>query len=135
MWLPYSLIFLLFILLLWSLILGAKKRSALVDDLSRLQEQLKQHQQQMILLESGIQEIRSSSIGVGQKVKQIESGLQQKIQQLQDAQQEMQQQEPLNPLYQQAARLVTAGASVDDVMQECELSRTEAELLFALKKQ
>lgn len=46
--------------------------------------------------------------------------------------QEQQSQEPESKLYTHAARLVKSGATPEEVMTECELSRAEVDLLFSL---
>ncbi len=66
----------------------------------------------------------------------------QQLEQQQQAQQEqfattlkqLEQQEPEIKLYQRAAKLVEQGASVDDLMQACDLPRAEAELMLAMHK-
>ncbi|MDA8621176.1 DUF2802 domain-containing protein [Psychrosphaera sp.] len=40
-----------------------------------------------------------------------------------------------NPLYTRAKKMIELGAEMDEVIQECEISRAEAELLIAMQKQ
>ena len=46
---------------------------------------------------------------------------------------EFEHREASSPLYTHAARLVDSGATIDDLMQECDLPRAEAELLISLR--
>lgn len=46
---------------------------------------------------------------------------------------EFEHREESSPLYTHAARLVDSGATIDDLMQECDLPRAEAELLISLR--
>jgi|SRR5690554_1489695 len=52
----------------------------------------------------------------------------------QEAIQEVAEQDPESKFYQRAARLVQQGASLEEVMEACELPRAEAELLYNLYK-
>ncbi|GAA0290944.1 DUF2802 domain-containing protein [Psychrosphaera haliotis] len=40
-----------------------------------------------------------------------------------------------NPLYTRAKKMIELGAELEEVIQECEISRAEAELLIAMQKQ
>ncbi|WP_088331515.1 DUF2802 domain-containing protein [Lacimicrobium sp. SS2-24] len=91
-------------------------------------EQLSELNRQLTLLTESMHELRSGSIGVGKKVK----GLEAQLRQLQEKQQQLEEMEPESKLYSGAVKLLQQGASVEEVMQECELPRAEAELLFSL---
>lgn len=60
--------------------------------------------------------------------------LRQEHSQLQEKLQDVAEQDPGQKLYQQAAKLVTRGASIEELMQECDLPQAEAELLMSLHK-
>ena len=61
-----------------------------------------------------------------------QQALHQQQQQFASTIKQLEQQEPEVKLYQRAAKLVEQGASVDDLMQACDLPRAEAELMLAM---
>lgn len=63
-----------------------------------------------------------------------QAALEQQVLQQQEAIQEVAEQDPESKFYQRAARLVQQGASLEEVMDACELPRAEAELLYSLYK-
>ena len=75
-------------------------------------------------------EIHSSSIGMGKKIQQLD-GL---VKKTQENQLNLAAQAPENRLYTRATKMVELGASVEELMVECELPRAEAELLLNLHK-
>lgn len=75
-------------------------------------------------------EIHSGSVGMGKKIQQLES----MVKQTQENQLNLVAQAPENRLYTRAAKMVTLGASIEELMSECELPRAEAELLLNLHK-
>ncbi|MAA63198.1 MAG: hypothetical protein CL581_00250 [Alteromonadaceae bacterium] len=72
----------------------------------------------------------SGSMGVGQRVIACERG----VHELRRAMEEMRQNDPLRVSYDEASRLVDLGANVDELMNNCGISRPEAELVSALRK-
>ncbi|WP_244213114.1 DUF2802 domain-containing protein [Idiomarina ramblicola] len=119
---------------------------------SRRQAELIERQQQRLLMltetASEVLSLRdqfkqqpdpSSKVDYAQQ--QVVAQLQQQVAQLNDEQQQLQQklqevseQDPGSKLYQRAAKLVASGASVEELMQECDLPQAEAELLISLHK-
>jgi HAMP domain-containing protein len=77
-----------------------------------------------------IHEVRSGALGIGGKVRELIV----KFDMLSDKVQEIEYLDPTTRMYTQAAKMVDAGASVEDLMRECELPRAEAELLLSVKK-
>ena len=75
-------------------------------------------------------ELHSGSIGMGKKILQLES----LIRKTQENQQNLIAQAPENRLYTRAVKMVELGASIEELMAECELPRAEAELLLNLHK-
>ena len=119
---------------------------------SRRQAELIERQQQRLLM---LTETASEVLALREQFKeqpesssksdfaqqQVVAQLQQQVAQLNDEQQQLQQrlqevaeQDPGSKLYQRAAKLVASGASVDELMQECDLPQAEAELLISLHK-
>ena len=90
----------------------------------------KEQQRQISDLNSQLHEIRCGAIGVGSRVQEVEGKLAQAI----ERQTELQSQyhDPQAKLYSHAMKLVERGAGIDEIIQECELPRAEAELLVSL---
>lgn len=83
---------------------------------------------------------QSLELSLKQQLDQRSEQLQQQVQQLAQQQQALQQklqhlseQDPGAKLYQRAAKLVADGASVEEIMQECDLPRAEANLIAAMR--
>ncbi len=119
---------------------------------SRRQAELIERQQQRLLM---LTETASEVLSLREQFKQpseappktdfaqqhVVAQLQQQVVQLNEEQQQLQQrlqevaeQDPGSKLYQRAAKLVASGASVEELMQECDLPQAEAELLTSLHK-
>ena len=75
-----------------------------------------------------LNEIRSGSYGVSNRVKELI----QQVDELQIAQQNLMEQDPQSRYYSKGAKLISQGASLEEVMRECEIPAAEAELLFNL---
>lgn len=73
-------------------------------------------------------EYQQSHIRMGEELIALRS----KISQLENKQQRFEQQDVQTMPYNQASRLVGMGASLDDLMQSCGLTRSEAELMLKL---
>lgn len=87
-------------------------------------------EQRLIELEEAIHEVRTGAIGMGAKLKEVSTD----ISSVRLKQEELQQLDPEMRLYSRAAKLVSSGASVQEIMEECELPRGEAEMLISLHK-
>ncbi|MFT6897809.1 MAG: hypothetical protein ACJA13_002220 [Paraglaciecola sp.] len=103
----------------------------LAQQLAQVQIQQDGLQQQLLISQQEIHEVRSGSIGVGDKVK----GLMRLIKQTEAKQELLATQDPQSRLYDQAAKLVASGCSIEEVMRECDMPKAEAELVFNLHKQ
>ncbi|HHQ4785554.1 DUF2802 domain-containing protein [Aeromonas hydrophila] len=99
---------------------GQRESEARVET---LQGQLESLRKQMMELHTG-------AIGMGQRLQSVEGAMQQ----INDRQQELILQDPERRLYSRAAKMVELGADLDEVMNECELPKAEAELLISLRK-
>ncbi|GAA6185661.1 MULTISPECIES: DUF2802 domain-containing protein [Aliiglaciecola] len=104
-----------------------KKNKQRVDELML---QIHTLQQQISHAQEELHEVRSGAMGVAAKVKDLVL----KIGLMQDKLEEIEYLDPETKLYSQAAKMADAGASVEELMRECELPRAEAELLIAVKK-
>jgi hypothetical protein len=103
----------------------------LVEQLAQVQAQQAGLHQQILINQQEIHEVRSGAMGVGDKVK----GLVKLIKQTEAKQELLATQDPQSRLYNQAAKLVASGSSIEDVMRECDMPKAEAELVFNLHKQ
>jgi peptidoglycan hydrolase CwlO-like protein len=79
-------------------------------------------------LSEEIHEIRSGNYGVMTRVKELV----QQVDKLQLDQQNFVEQDSQSRFYSKGAKLINQGASLEDVMRECDMPAAEAELLFNL---
>ncbi|WP_299072661.1 DUF2802 domain-containing protein [uncultured Paraglaciecola sp.] len=79
-------------------------------------------------LSEELHEIRSGNYGVSRRVK----ALIEQVESLQTAQQNLVEQDPQSRFYSKGAKLISQGASLEEVMRECDMPAAEAELLFNL---
>ncbi|MCL1123867.1 DUF2802 domain-containing protein [Shewanella surugensis] len=97
-------------------------------NMDELTERLKDCHEQQVSFKRELQELRSGTIGVGRRVLAFENKLQK-----QDAKiDETHLQDPQAKLYSRAMKMVGLGADVEELIQECELPKAEAELLLRL---
>ena len=75
-------------------------------------------------------EVHSSSVGIGRKIQKLDV----LVKKTEENQLNLVAQAPENRLYTRATKMVELGASVEELMVECELPRAEAELLLNLHK-
>lgn len=85
-------------------------------------------EQRVAELEEAIHEVRTGSIGMGTRLKEISVV----IDSVRSKQEDLQQLDPEVRLYSRAAKLVSSGATIEEIMEECELPRGEAEMLLSL---
>lgn len=124
--------FIINVILLCSVIIGlwlSRKRQHLADEnMAWLKEANQRCQHQLKRMDEELHEIRCGNIGIGDKVKELICA----IELTQVKQEELAEQDPQSRFYNQAAKLVAAGATIEDVMRECDIPKAEAELLFSL---
>jgi uncharacterized protein YoxC len=75
-----------------------------------------------------IRELHTGSIGLGKKFHQLNEGLKEAV----EKQQEFVDTAPDTKLYTRAVKMVALGAGLEELMNECELPKAEAELLLSL---
>ncbi len=108
------------------------------QQLEQQTHQLELQAQQLKRAHQDIEELRSTVIGVGQRVLSLESHLGQGMQQvaeLAEQQKSLHLFDPESKIYSKAMKMVQLGSSMEEIMLECELPLAEAELLFNLHKQ
>ncbi|QJD58724.1 DUF2802 domain-containing protein [Pseudomonas sp. gcc21] len=94
----------------------------------RLDEQDAAQRQRIEQLLKDISGYQQGTIGMGEEL----FALRDQLKRIEDKQQRFEQQDPQTMPYNQAARLVGMGASIEDVTQSCGLSKAEAELVARL---
>lgn len=109
---------------------------------AEMQQEVLLHQQRTQLLQTELDELRSGIMGLGQRVKSTQSDMASlhnalhaiaaEVNQLTEQQQKIDMFDPESKLYSRAMKMVQLGASLDEIIRECELPRAEAELLFNL---
>lgn len=101
------------------------KLKAKVDALTVL---VKESDRQREAVKRELQELRSGTIGVGKRMLELEKKTSQQDARLDEANQ----QDPQAKLYTRAMKMVDLGAGVDELINECEIPKAEAELLIRL---
>ena len=82
------------------------------------------------ILRHEIDEVRSGSIGIGKKLKEI----QQWLVEMDEKQAELSLQDPESKLYTRAAKMAAKGATALEIAEDCEIPIVEAELIVSLRK-
>lgn len=141
-WLTLSIVPAVAILLVFVVVWQHKIQQRQLAVQSQRMEEL---QQALNISRAEVEELRNGVIGVGQRVLVVERSLQQlqlnqqslvsELEQLSEHQQKIQLADPESKLYSRAMKMVQLGAGLDEIMQECELPRAEAELLLNLHRQ
>ncbi|MBA4501038.1 DUF2802 domain-containing protein [Marinobacterium sp. 3-1745] len=99
--------------------------------LVRLKHQERQHQALINVLRNEIRSMTNGSIGMGKRLMAIERRLDITV----EKQQELENRDPGVLAYNQAAKLMEMGASVDDLVRNCGIGRPEAELMALLHRE
>ncbi|GGQ26474.1 DUF2802 domain-containing protein [Shewanella litoralis] len=105
----------------------SRKLKTKVDALTVL---VKESDRQREAVKRELQELRSGTIGVGRRVVELEK----KLAQQSDMIEESSQQDPQAKLYSRAVKMVALGAGIEELIQECELPKAEAELILRLHR-
>ena len=88
-------------------------------------------------LQDMLHEVRTGTIGLGNRVKELENRLNELQNQqvaISNKQVEIEHQDVSTPMYTRAAKLVASGASIEEIMEECDIPRAEAELLISMHR-
>jgi flagellar biogenesis protein FliO len=109
----------------------AKRIALLQSKHKKMQARLSVLEEQLLANQQELQEVRIGSIGMGDKIKALVTSVKQTASQ----QEQLASQDPQSRLYQQAAKMVASGYSVEDLMHECDMPKAEAELIYNLHKQ
>ncbi|MGB0894783.1 MAG: DUF2802 domain-containing protein [Parashewanella sp.] len=105
-----------------------KQNSKLKARIEVVSTSIEDANKQNVTVKNELKELRNGTIGVGRRVIELEKKLKQYEARLDEAAQE----EPESRMYTRAMKMVSLGADVEEIVQECELPRAEAELLLRL---
>lgn len=105
------------------------KQAQLQSTIAQLQDSLKKADIKTTQLQSELKEVRLSSIGMGKAIQLFKSS----IKDIDARQVELELQDPESKLYSKAAKMVEKGASIEEIMEECEIPRAEAELVISMR--
>ena len=117
------------------LVVHAKKFKSVSQHLNELVDTIDELKLESNQFNNLQEEFRTSSYAMLQHTKQLQNHveqLQKQLEQLKVEQQAIAEQEPQSRFYSKGMKLVSQGATIEDVMRECELPLAEAELLFSL---
>ncbi len=101
----------------------------LIDELQVANEQLKSHFAEHI---DKFEQFSLENIQVSKQLEHRIKVMQDLITSQQDKIVQLQEQQPEDKLYSRAFKLAALGADIDEIMQECELPRAEAEMLMSV---
>lgn len=97
----------------------------------RIKLQSRQTEALINVMRGEIKAMTSGSIGMGKRLQSIEHKLNLTV----EKQQELENRDPSQMAYNQAARLMEMGADVDDLVKTCGIGRPEAELMALLHRE
>lgn len=97
----------------------------------KLRAQSRRTQALINVVRGEIKAMTSGSIGMGKRLKSIEHRLNLTV----EKQHELENRDPTQVAYNQAARLMEMGADVDDLVKNCGIGRPEAELMALLHRE
>jgi len=118
----------LIVLLLIVAVYKLKRQLTSVTDANR--QQLRSYDKELKKSNKQLLEVRSVVVGLGQRV----SEQQEIIQHLNERLVELEQEDSDGRLYSRATKMVRLGADVEELIEECELPKAEAELMMSLQK-
>jgi predicted RNase H-like nuclease (RuvC/YqgF family) len=119
-----SLLAVCLLLLLWW-----RNRKKLQGTIDRQRQDIRHFEKEVQKANNQLLEVRSVVVGLGQKV----SEQQDIIQHLHERVTELEHTDSDSRLYSRASKMVQLGADLDELIEECELPKAEAELMMSLQ--
>ncbi len=110
--------------------LSLRTKKQIRHDFERQRQISKGLAQKVTKTNNQLQEVRSVVVGLGQKVSQQ----QEVIRHLSERVTELEHMDSDSRLYSRASKMVQLGAGVEELIEECELPKAEAELMMALQQ-
>ncbi|GAB5380263.1 MAG: DUF2802 domain-containing protein [Aliiglaciecola sp.] len=120
----------LYIVLLVCVLILFSRLKSLSHQYSDLEKRFFKSLKTQSLLQEELNEVRSGAIGLSNKVKELVVN----VIGLSDKLNEIEYLDPETRLYAQATKMVESGATLEELMEECDLPRAEAELLMSVKQ-
>lgn len=105
-------------------------RSGLQKKIDHQRAQVRQADKDLQKLNKQLLEVRSVVVGLGQKVTEQQDI----IQHLNERIRELEHADTDGRLYSRASKMVQLGADINELIEECELPKAEAELMLSLQK-
>ncbi len=105
-------------------------RSGLQKKIDQQRSQARQADKELQKLNKQLLEVRSVVVGLGQKVTEQQDI----IQHLNERIRELEHADTDGRLYSRASKMVQLGADINELIEECELPKAEAELMLSLQK-
>jgi cell division protein FtsB len=106
-----------------------KRYNSQLETIASQDNSLSQLNKKVNQLNEELHEIRSGNYGVINRVKELVK----QVNSLQSSQQNIVEQDTQSRFYSKGVKLISQGASLEDVMRECDMPAAEAELLFNLQ--
>ncbi|GAB6259913.1 DUF2802 domain-containing protein [Photobacterium sp. R1] len=129
-WLPLAVSLLAVVIAVVLVKRERKARQELESKFSAAELLLKTARQQQESLTKQFHELRAGAIAMSNKM----ADLARQQDELSERQGEMAMQDPEGRLYSRASKMVELGADVNELMEECDLPKAEAELLLRLQQ-
>lgn len=112
------------------LVLQLRIRSGLQRKIEQQRAQTRHTEKEVQKLSKQLLEVRSVVVGLGQKVTEQQDI----IQHLNERIRELEHADTDGRLYSRASKMVQLGAGINELIEECELPKAEAELMLSLQK-
>lgn len=103
-----------------------KKISEMREDFNVEFEDFNKHTQS---IRKELDELRRGSLGLYKRFEGFKSSLEH----LNEIQEDLKLQDPESRLYSRARKMISLGADIDEIVRECEIPKSEAELLFSVQ--
>ncbi|WP_425445673.1 DUF2802 domain-containing protein [Vibrio albus] len=111
------------------LLLWRRNRKGLQSTIDRQRQDIRHFEKEVQKANNQLLEVRSVVVGLGQKV----SEQQDIIQHLHERVTELEHTDSDSRLYSRASKMVQLGADLNELIEECELPKAEAELMMSLQ--
>lgn len=117
------------IIALVSIIITLRLASKLKDLRADLSTDIADVHQENGSVRKKVDEVLYGSIGLKRKIDEIQKC----IETLSENQEDLKLQDPNGRMYSRARKMISLGAGIDEVVRECEIPKSEAELLFSVQ--
>ncbi|RXJ72937.1 DNA repair protein [Veronia nyctiphanis] len=130
-WLPYVLLAISCVISIVVLLKSRSYKKEMETKMQAMELLLKNSRKQHENLTNQFTELRAGAMGMSQKLAEL-SG---QFDGLVDKQNEIEMLDPDGRLYSRATKMVDLGADINELMEECDLPKAEAELLMNIRRQ